>query len=113
MTQAQSNGDAFLGVMVLKGGKWAPHSKFSHDQFGSALIKAEEVDSGPEYDAVKIVRLSLKDAGQNQEKEMWVSPRLAARSEAQALNKVAAGVKQSRSQIAAEYAARKAQAKQG
>ena len=115
-TQTQNNDEFLLGIMVLKDGKWKPHSKFNNDQFGSALIKAEEVDSGPEYDAVKVMRIPVKGAsgsGQSEENEMWISPHLAARSKARAQNKVAAGMKQSRNNIAADYAARKAKAKSG
>ena len=111
-TQTQSNEDFFFGIMVLKDGNWAPHSKFDKNSFGSALIKAEEVDSGPEFDAVKLMRIPAKSSSNSQEKEMWISPRVAARSQAQAQKKISAGVKQSRDNIAAAYAARKTKAKQ-
>ena len=98
--------DVFLGIMVLKDGKWAPHSKFDGGAFGSALTKAEELDKEKDFDAVKVIRIAKSGAGE--QKEMWVSPRLQARSAAQAATQLRAGVQKTKENLAAE---RKADAK--
>ncbi len=90
----------FLGIMILKSGKWSPHSKFDGGAFGSALIKAEELDKEPGQDAVKVVR--IPKSGTGAQKEMWISPRLQAKSAAQAASKMRAGVQATKENLAAE-----------
>ena len=102
----------FIGIMVLKGGKWTPHSKFDIKSFGSALMKAESLDEDPGFEGVRIMKLPMKGAtnedGQPlEEKEMWISPRLKARSVAQSAAKFRQGVKQTKDQLAAAHAQRK------
>lgn len=89
----------FIGVMVLKDGKWTPHSKFDDKAFGSALIKAEDIDKLPDFDGVKIMRVPAK-TGAGELKEMWISPRIKARAEVQSTAQVRAGVKQTKEQLA-------------
>ena len=96
-----NNNDFFLGLMVLKNEKWTPHSKFDGGAFGTALISAEDVDKLEDYDAVKIVRIPIK-SGAGDQKEMWVSPRLAARTKAQAANQLRDGLKKSQANLKAE-----------
>ena len=73
MADQQSDSDAyFLGIMVLKGGKWSPHSKFDGGAFGSALISAEDLDKAAGVDAVKVIRIAKSGSGE--QKEMWVRP---------------------------------------
>lgn len=92
--------DFFLGIMTLKAGKWSPHSKFDGGAFGTALMKAEDLDKLPDFEAVKIMR--LPKAGKEGQKEMWISPRLRARSEVKAASQLKAGVKQTKEKLAAE-----------
>ena len=95
-----NNDDFFLGVMGLKGGKWMPNRKFEGGMFGAALIYAEDLDKKPDFDAVKIARIN-KTTGK-EDKEMWVSPRLKARLEAEAAKRVRAGVQQTQEKLRAE-----------
>ncbi len=92
--------DTFLGIMVLREGKWTPHSKFDGGAFGSALIKAEELDKESNFDAVKVMRIPKKGSGE--QKEMWISPKLQARSAAQAATQLRAGVQKTKENLAAE-----------
>lgn len=94
-----TNDEHFLGVMILKGGKWAPHSKFEGGAFGTALMKAEELDKNPEYDGVKVLRIA--NNGKGEQKEMWVSDKAAARAQAAKANQVTQGAKQSKENLAA------------
>lgn len=91
--------DFFLGIMVMKDGKWAPHSKFDGGAFGTALISAEELDKTPDYEGVKVLRIHR--SGKGEQKEMWVSNRAEARAEALKANSVTAGAKQSTANLAA------------
>jgi hypothetical protein len=97
----------FLGVMVLKEGKWTPHTKFDGGAFGRALMRAEELDKDTGFDAVKVVK--VPKSGKGEQKEMWISPRIKARAEAQSATQLRQGVKQTSEQLAA---ARKASIKQ-
>ena len=107
MADQQSDSDAyFLGIMVLKGGKWSPHSKFDGSAFGSALISAEDLDKAAGVDAVKVIRIAKSGSGE--QKEMWVSPRLKARMAAQNAEKLRAGLKKTKETLTAE---RKAEAR--
>ncbi|MCK5166937.1 MAG: hypothetical protein KAQ66_06445 [Rhodospirillaceae bacterium] len=99
--QPQNNAEFFFGVMVLKGGKWVPHSKFDGGAFGTALISAEETDSLPEFDGVKIMRFAISKSSGAEPKEMWVSPRFEARAKAAASAKVRTGLKQTQETIEA------------
>jgi len=99
MSEHTNNDDFFLGVLALKEGQWMPHRKFGGDLFGSALMFAEELDKSGDVDAVKV--LKIPKAGSGEQKEMWVSPRLKARSEAEAANKVRTGVQQTKENLAA------------
>ena len=89
----------FLGIMVMKGGKWTPHTKFDDGAFGSALIRAEELDKDPAYDGVKVLRIAK--SGKGEQKEMWVSSRAEARQKAAQANQVTQGAKQSKENLAA------------
>lgn len=100
MADQINNDDVFLGIMTLKDGKWTPHSKFDGAAFGTALIKAEDLDKTPDFEAVKIMR--IPKTGKGDQKEMWVSPRLRARSEVKATSQLKAGVKQTKANLAAE-----------
>ena len=102
-----SNDDFFLGVMGLKDGKWVPNRKFEGGMFGAALIYAEDLDKKPDFDAVKIARINKTTA--QEDKEMWVSPRLKARQDAEAAKRVRQGVQQTQDNLRAE---RKASTKQ-
>ena len=95
-----NNDNQFLGIMVLKDGKWTPHSKFNGDALVTALTSAEELDKTPDFDAVKVVRISKTDA--SVQKEMWVSPRLKARTKAQEANKLRDGLKKTQENLAAD-----------
>jgi len=97
--QLQNDDDFFLGVMVLKAGKWVPHSKFAGNVFGTALIEAENLDKTPGVDAVKVLRIPKKGTGE--QKEMWISPRIQARSAAQAASQIRAGVQKTKENLAA------------
>lgn len=99
----QLQGDAafFFGVMVLKDGKWTPHSKHDGGLFGSALISAEELDRGNEFDGVKVMKISLDKSSGVEPKEAWISPRFAARAKAAAEAKLRAGVKETQEHLAA------------
>jgi len=76
-----------------------PRRKFGGDLFGSALMFAEELDKSGDVDAVKVMK--IPKTGSGEQKEMWVSPRLKARSEAEAAKKVRTGVKQTKENLAA------------
>jgi len=104
--QTENNDGYFLGIMVLKGDKWVPHSKFAGNEFGHALVKAEEVDLAPGIDGAKVVRIAIK--GGAPEKEMWISPRVHARSEAARAKQLRAGVQKTKENLSA---ARKASIK--
>ena len=66
--------------MLLKDGKWEPHSQYDVNAFGGALMKAKELDKDTEYDGVKVMKIT---AGQGADyKEVWVSPRFEARQKA-------------------------------
>ena len=95
----ENEDDFFLGVMVLKEGKWVPQRKFDGGSFGSALIHAEDLDREPGIDGVKVMRIPKK--GSSGQKEMWISPRIKARSEAQATSQLRAGVKKTEQSLAA------------
>jgi len=97
--QQDSNDDFFLGIMTLKDGKWSPHSKLDGGAFGSALMKAEDLDKMPDFEAVKVLKIPKSGAGE--QKEMWVSPRLAARTEVQAATKLREGVQKTKESLAA------------
>lgn len=99
MSDHTNNEEFFLGVLALKGGQWTPHRKFGGDLFGSALMFAEELDKSGGVDAVKVLR--IPKTGSGEQKEMWVSPRLKARSEAEAAKKVRTGVQQTKENLAA------------
>lgn len=101
MTDQQNDNDKyFLGLMTLSDGKWTPHSKFDGGAFGSALISAEELDSDPAIEAVKVVR--IEKSGSGEQKEMWVSPCLQARLAAQQSAKLRAGVQATKENLSAE-----------
>ncbi|PHS79083.1 MAG: hypothetical protein COB59_03730 [Rhodospirillaceae bacterium] len=96
--QSQNTEAFFLGVMVLKGGKWLPHSKFAENDLGQALYKAEEVDKDRAVDGTKILKIST--SGQGAPKEMWVSPRFAAKAEAEKQQKLQAGRQKTQENLA-------------
>ncbi len=100
MPEQTNNDDFFIGVLGLKDGKWTPQRKFKDDMFGSALMFAEELDKAPDFDAVKV--LKIPNSGKGEQKEMWVSPRLKARMEAEASKKVRAGVQKTKDNLRAE-----------
>ncbi len=97
--QIQNDDEFFLGIMVLKDGKWTPHSKFAGDAFGSALVHAEDLDRTAGFEAVKVMRIPKK--GKGGQKEMWVSPHIKARSEAQAAKSLRDGVTKTKESLAA------------
>ena len=99
MSEHTHNEDFFLGVLALKEGQWTPHRKFGGDLFGSALMFAEELDKSGDVDAVKVLKIPKKGSGE--QKEMWVSPRLKARLDAEAATKVRWGVQQTKENLAA------------
>jgi hypothetical protein len=98
--------DFFLGIMVLKGEKWAPHSKFAANDFGRALLQAEDVDKTKGIDGTKILKLSKQTGAV--EKEMWISPRVQARIDAARAKQLRAGVQKTQENLSA---ARKASIK--
>lgn len=87
--------------MVLKDGKWSPHSKVDGSAFGTALIRAEDVDLVPDFDGVKVMKIPVNNAAGVEPKEVWVSPRFEARAKAASASKIRAGVKQTQEQLAA------------
>ena len=97
--QPLNDQDSFLGVMVLKEGKWTPHTKFDGGAFGTALMRAEELDKSPDFDGVKVLR--IHKSGKGEQKEMWVSSRAEARAEALKANMVTQGAKKSKENLAA------------
>ena len=99
--QPQNNADFFFGVMVLKDGKWAPHSKFEGGAFGTALISAEEIDALPEFDGVKVMKFAVSKSAGFEPKEMWISPRFEARAKAAESAKIRTGLKQTQESIEA------------
>lgn len=78
-------------VLVMTDGKWIPDSKFEGGRVSSALKRAEELDRSPDYEAVKVLRVAK---GTGEQKELWVSSRLEARSNAQKANQLSRGVAQ-------------------
>lgn len=114
--QAQDNQDFFFGVMLLKDGKWTPHSKYDAQSFGSALIKAEMLDEDREHEGVRVMKIPGPNASGDpkpQPQEMWVSPHLKARMEAQAAASYRDGVKKTKQTLAQEHAKRKAEIRGG
>ncbi|MBT3237350.1 MAG: hypothetical protein HOL37_06520 [Rhodospirillaceae bacterium] len=101
--------DFFFGVMIQQEGKWTPHSKFDGQSFGSALMKAESLDEGNDYEAVKVLRIP-NPGNDGEQKEMWISPHLKARAAAKAAAQMNAGAKQSKQQLDNDHAQRKATA---
>lgn len=99
MSDHTNNEEFFLGVLALKEGQWMPHRKFGGDLFGSALMFAEELDKSGDVDAVKVMR--IPNTGSGTQKEMWVSPRLKARLDAEAAKKVRSGVQKTQENLAA------------
>lgn len=97
--QDKGNQEHFLGILVLKDGKWAPHTKFDGDAFATALLRAEELDKGSDFDGVKVMRIPM--SGKGEQKEMWVSSRAEARAKALQANQVIAGAKKSKENLAA------------
>lgn len=97
----QNPTEFFFGIMVLKDGKWAAHSKVDGGAFGSALIMAEEVDAIPGFDGVKVMKIPVKSAPGIEPKEVWVSPRFAAKAKAIADAKVRQGMKETQEHLAA------------
>jgi len=104
--QPENPNDVFLGIMVLKEDKWWPHSKFSGNEFGRALMKAEEVDLTPGIDGAKVVQICKKTGAET--KEMWISPRVQARIDAARAKQLRAGVQKTNQNLSA---ARKASVK--
>jgi hypothetical protein len=105
----ETDDEFFIGVMLLKDGKWAPTAKFGGNSFGSALIKAEELNANREYEGVKVMRISTsKDSGVAP-KEMWISPHLANQAEAEAAAKLSKGLKQTKTNLNSAHEQRKAQ----
>lgn len=100
MSEANENpAEFFFGVMVLKGDKWSPHSKFEGGAFGTALISAEELDNTPGFDGVKVMKIPVKQSAGAEPKEMWISPRFEARKNAATSAKVSAGLKSTQQQM--------------
>ena len=100
MTNPQKNNtNFFLGIMVLKGDKWSPHSKLAGDELGRALMQAEEADKAPGIDGAKIVRISKKSGAVD--KEMWVSPRVQARVDAAKSKQLRAGIQKTNESLSA------------
>jgi len=102
----ETDDDFFLGIMILKGDKWVPHSKFAGNEFGQALLKAEEVDKTKDIEGTKVLKLSKKTGAC--EKEMWISPRVQARFEAARAKQLRDGVQKTQQNLSA---ARKASVK--
>ena len=103
--QAQSNDNTFVGIMIMKDGKWAPHSKYDEKTLGSALLKAKELDKDSDIEGVKVMKISASKS--IEDKEIWVSPRSLARSKAESASKLREGENQTRQHLAEVYAARK------
>ncbi|MDH5189208.1 MAG: hypothetical protein OEW37_09675 [Rhodospirillaceae bacterium] len=98
----QNPAEFFFGIMVLnKDGKWKAHSKVDGGAFGSALIKAEEVDAMPEFEGVKVMKIPTNTSSGLEPKEVWISPRFEARAKAQADAKVRQGMKQTQEHLEA------------
>jgi hypothetical protein len=104
--QAQSNDNTFIGIMIMKDGKWTPHSKFDLGALGSALLKAKDLDKDRDLDGVKVVKLSA--GGNNGGQDVWVSPRFEAAAKARTASKVRDGENQTREQFANAHQERKA-----
>ena len=104
----ENSEEFFIGIMVLKEGKWAPVAKFPENSFGSALIKAEELNGIAENEGVKIMKLPLSKASRAEPKEMWISPHLARKAEAAAAAKLSQGMKQTQQNFTSAHEARKA-----
>ena len=62
-------------------------------------MKAEDLDKMPDFEAVKVIKIHKSGAGE--QKEMWISPRLAARSQVQATTKLWAGLQKTKGNLAA------------
>ena len=107
--QAQSNDNTFVGIMIMKDGKWTPHSKFDMGALGSALLKAKELDKDTDFGGVKVLKMSPGQTGGS--KEVWVSPRFEARMKAQSEANLRDGETRTREQFANAYQERKAQAR--
>ncbi len=107
MTDTQD--DFFIGVMLLKDGKWSPPAKFGENAFGSALIKAEELNGNTEYDGIKIMKIPTSKESGNASKEMWISPHFANKAEAAAAAKLSKGQKQTQKKMLDVHAQRKAE----
>jgi hypothetical protein len=107
--QAQSNDNTFVGIMLLKDGKWTPHSKYDVNALGGALMTAKELDNDTEYDGVKVMKITAGEGAEN--KEVWVSPRFEARQKAHANAKVREGELQTSQQFANAHQERKAQSR--
>lgn len=111
--EAHDNDDFFYGVMLLKEGKWSPHSKYDGKAFGSALIKAESLDEDRVSDGVKVVKLPVAGAGKFEPQDVWISPHLRARAEAKATSQIRDGLKKTQQTLADEHARRKAEFRKG
>lgn len=110
--QSQDNDDFFYGVMILKDGKWTPHSKHDGNSFGSALIKAEALDEDREHDGVRVMKIPGPNAvgdSRPEPQEVWISPHLKAKKEAQAAAAIRDGVKKTKQTMEKAHAKRKAE----
>ncbi|NQV55076.1 MAG: hypothetical protein HQ503_04395 [Rhodospirillales bacterium] len=94
-SETQSGGTSFIGILILKENKWTPHRKFDANALGTALLKAQDMDAGGEFEAVKVVEV----IGGKEQKDKWVSPSLEARQKAREEAKLLAGVKQTQAKI--------------
>ena len=112
---SENEEEFFIGVMLLKDGKWSPTAKFGGNSFGSALIKAEELNTNTEYDGVKVMRFPTSKNSGVAPKEMWISPHLAKKAETEAALKLAKGFKETKTNLNSAHEQRKAKyrAKQG
>ncbi len=104
----ENSEEFFIGIMILKEGKWAPVAKYPENSFGSALIKAEELNGIKENEGVKIMKLPTSKSSGAAPKEMWISPHLANKAEAAAAAKLSQGVKQTQKNFTSAHEARKA-----
>lgn len=93
----------FFGIMVRKDGKWKPHSKYSMGAFGTAMLKAEEMDKEPGSDGVKLVKITAKNPAE--QAEVWISPHLTAAAKAQSSTQVRKGAQATKQNLAAAHAA--------
>ena len=105
--QTDNKGDFFYGVMILKEGKWTPHSKYDQDSLGSALASAASLSDNREYEGAKVMRVPLKGPSGKmtvEPKEMWISPHLKARMEARTEAQILEGARKSKEQLAKAHA---------